>query len=413
MKVFQRPSFQTKLTISLILVIVLTTVVGYILIHTAFNKAYSQFAAQNVGNQDRLFSQMLAEYYARNGAWDGLNYLLVRNQARLPFFVANENGVIITGPDTQFIGKPLSRSELSLGLPIVVDDKTVGAIISQRILKLHDPVEKRFLGTITIALWVSALIVGVIGILISFFLVRQLAGPLKRLNTAAGEIASGKLTTRVDVHGQDELGHLGESFNRMAASLQKSEQAKRQMIADVSHELRTPITSVRAGLEAMRDGLLKMTPANVAALHDKILLTARIVSDLQQLALADAGQLSIHKQPTDLEDLIERIDATIGVELEDQKIELLVDLPPNLPLVNVDAQRIEQVLLNLLSNAMRYTRAGGIISITAKNQGQVVQVSVCNTGPALSKEDLVHAFTARTPQECKQKTNNQLVRDLV
>lgn len=392
MKFLSRPSFQTKLVVSLILVILLTTVLGYLLIHAAINKAYSQFAAQNVGNQDRVFQQILAEYYARTGSWDGLNRLLIRNQARLPFFVADQNGFIVSGPDAELIGDKLSRNELSLGSPIVVDNETVGTLISRAILQLHDPLEKRFLNTVTIALWASACIVSVIGILISFLLVRQLAGPLRRLNTAAGEIASGRLTTRVSVHSQDDLGHLGNSFNKMAQSLQKSEQAKRQMIADVSHELRTPITSVRAGLEAMRDGLLKTTPENIAALHDKILLTTRIVSDLQQLALADAGQLSINRQPVNLKELIEKIQATIGVELEDQGIALHVDLPQDLPLIDADPQRIEQVLLNLLSNAMRYTPSVGVITISADKKNKVVQVSVCDNGPGLSQEDLNHVF---------------------
>jgi signal transduction histidine kinase len=385
-------SFQTKLVISLILVIVLTTVLGYVLINTAINKAFSRFAAANVGNQDRVFQQILAEYYARTGSWKSLNLLLIRNQARLPFFVADENGFIVSGPDFQLIGNKLSRSELSLGSPIVVDNKTVGTLIPRAILQLRDPVEKQFLGTVSTSLWASGLIVSIIGILISFLLVRQLAGPLRRLNTAAEEIASGELATRVDVHTQDELGHLGQSFNKMAQSLQKSEQAKRQMIADVSHELRTPITSVRAGLEAMRDGLLKTTPENIAALHDKVLLTTRIVADLQQLALADAGQLSINKQHVDLKQLIEKIRATIGVEIEDRGITLQVNLPPDLPPVYADSQRIEQVILNLLSNAIRYTPSVGLITIAAVKMDNLVQVSVCDNGPGLSQEDLDHVF---------------------
>jgi signal transduction histidine kinase len=143
----------------------------------------------------------------------------------------------------------------------------------------------------------------------------------------------------------------------------------------------------------MRDGLLEATPANIAALHDKILLTTRLVGDLQQLALADAGQLSIHKEAFDLNELVERIRATVEVELEDRGIALHIDLPVDLPQVNADRQRIEQVLLNLLANAMRYTPSGGAISIAAKNTDEkMVQVSVCNSGPGLSEEDLEHVF---------------------
>jgi len=314
MRFFRRLSFQTKLVVSLILVIVLTTVLGYVLIHAVINRAFSDFSKHNMSNQDQILRQVLVDYYDRNGSWDGLDLLFARNRDQLPITITDADGVIISAPDPHTIGEKLSRSELSAGLPIIVGGKTVGTLLSRGILRLRDPIEKHFLGTVTISLLISAIIVSVIGILLSIILFRQLTGPLKRLNAAAGEIARGKLTSRVEVHSQDELGHLADSFNKMAASLEKSEQAKRRMIADVSHELRTPISVVRTGLEAMRDGLLEATPANIAALHDKILLTTRLVDDLQQLALADAGQLSIHEGVLDLNELIERIRATIEVE---------------------------------------------------------------------------------------------------
>ncbi|HDL85977.1 MAG TPA: HAMP domain-containing protein, partial [Candidatus Acetothermia bacterium] len=257
MRFFRRLPFQTKLIVSLILVIVLTTVLGYLLIHTAINRAFSDFAKHSMGNQDQVFRQMLVEYYARTGSWDGLDRLFLRNRDLLPFVVADANGIIVSAPQFHLVGHKLSRSDLAAGLPIVVGGETVGTLLSRRALKLRDPIEKHFLGTVTVSLWISAVIVSLIGILLSIFLFRQLTGPLKRLNAAAGDIARGDLSSRVKVHSQDELGHLAESFNEMAASLQKSEQAKRRMIADVSHELRTPISVVRTGLEAMRDGLLE------------------------------------------------------------------------------------------------------------------------------------------------------------
>ena len=393
MRSFRRLSFQTKLVVSLILVIVLTTVIGYLLIHAAINRAFSDFAKHSMGNQDQVFRQMLEEYYARTGSWNGLDRLFLRNRDLLPFVVADAEGTIVSAPEFHLVGHKLSRTELAAGLPIIVGGEKVGTLLSRGALRLRDPVEKHFLGTVTVSLWISAVIVSLIGILLSIFLFKQLTGPLKRLNAAAGEIARGRLTSRVEVHSQDELGHLADSFNEMAESLQRSEQAKRRMIADVSHELRTPISVVRTGLEAMRDGLLEATPANIAALHDKILLTTRLVGDLQQLALADAGQLSIHKEALDLAELIERIRMTVEVEFEDRGIALHAELPADLPRVNADRQRIEQVLLNLLANAMRYTPSGGAISIAAKRTNEpMVQVSVCDSGTGLSKEDLEHVF---------------------
>jgi len=240
-----------------------------------------------------------------------------------------------------------------------------------------------------IAAWLAALA----GVVLAILLLRQFALPMKRLDQAAREIARGDLARRVKVTSHDELGHLAESFNAMAESLQKAETTKRQMIADVAHELRTPITIVRAGLEGLRDGVLRPTTENFAALHDKVLLTTRLVADLQELALADAGALSLHLEDCDLRPILGRIRATIGAQLEDDRVRLIIDTSADAPTVRADPQRVEQVLLNLLSNASRYTPADGTIHVSLEREGsERVKVSVCDTGPGLDREDLARVF---------------------
>lgn len=259
--------------------------------------------------------------------------------------------------------------------------------------QLENPLERHFLGAVSRSLWIAEILVSVVGILLAFGLLRQLTGPLKQLTTASQQIAQGELSKRVSVKSNDELGRLAGSFNEMAASLEKAEAVKRQMIADVSHELRTPLTVLRTALEGLRDGVIEPTQENFAALHNKTLLTSRLVDDLHQLALADAGQLSIKKTTCELDPLFSHIHATIGAQLEDSGVRFLVESSPNLPDVNVDKQRIEQVILNLLSNAIRHTPRGGTIRMTVRSiRDNEVEVSVCNTGPRLSDEDLVHVF---------------------
>jgi len=195
------------------------------------------------------------------------------------------------------------------------------------------------------------------------------------------------------IRDRDELGRLADSFNEMTSSLEKAEKAKQQMIADVSHELRTPLTVLRTALEGLRDGLVEPTPENFAALHNKTLLTSRLVDDLHQLALADAGQLSVQKSECDLSRLFAHIQATVGVQLEDSDIQFSLEIAENLPEVDADSQRIEQVILNLLSNAVQHTPEGGMIRMTARAiEGPLIQVSLCNTGRRLYDEDLIHVF---------------------
>lgn len=393
MSLLRRLSFQAKLLLSLTFIVILTTGLGYFLVSQTIGRAFTDFSESAFEHLDPVTLQLLAGYYERTGTWSGLSRLLGGGpQRQFPAVLVNSDNVVVLAPEAAWIGRTVRSADVAGGVPITVNEQTVGTLLSPMLLRWRSPLEARFLSTVSLSLWIAGLAVAGIGILLAFGLLRQLTGPIKALDTASRRIAKGDLKQRVPVRGQDELGRLAVSFNAMAESLERSERAKRQMIADISHELRTPIGSVRTGLEALRDGLIEPTAENFAALHNRLLLTTRLVGDLQQLALADAGQLSIQREPFRLGQLIERIRATIGVEIEDAGIRLIVDLAPDLPPAFGDIQRTEQVLVNLLSNAIRYTPSGGTILVKAALDGAWLSVSVCDDGPGLSQEALEHVF---------------------
>ncbi|MCX7751084.1 MAG: ATP-binding protein [Candidatus Bipolaricaulota bacterium] len=242
------------------------------------------------------------------------------------------------------------------------------------------------------SLWAAAAVVGILALVLAWLLVRHFTGPLRRLEGAVTRVAQGDLAARVEVPADDELGRLSRSFNAMAESLERAEQAKRQLIADVAHELRTPIAVLRTAVEGFEDGILEPTPENLSALKDRLHLTARLIDDLQQLALADAGQLTLRTERVPLGELIEGIAALIHPQLEDSGISLSLDLPPGLPPVRGDRGRIEQVLLNLLSNAIRHTPPGGRIDIELHPRGSEVEVVVADTGPGIPPGDEERIF---------------------
>jgi len=163
---------------------------------------------------------------------------------------------------------------------------------------------------------------------------------------------------RAVVRGDDEISRLGRSFNAMAGNLEHSETARRNMLADVSHELRNPLGVIQSHLEAMLDGVFPTSSEQIASLHDETILLKRIVDDLRDLALADAGQLSLQLEKTDLRSLYERTTQTFQAQAVEKKIALTCELAQDIPALNLDAQRIEQVLRNLVSNVLRYSPAG-------------------------------------------------------
>ena len=403
-----RVSFQVKLLLSFALVILLATFVGYLFINSSVNRAFTDFtdfAGRSFSEQDEVILQFVAEYYGRVESVDELVDLIRQGTSEgqgaggmgIPVAVvdADENvryrpGGGPGGPSNA----SLSPEQLADGIELVLANGETAMIVPLfREARIPPELEEAFLRTTQRSLWWSALVVGLVGAALALLLLRQVTQPLRLLDDATQRITRGNLSERVRIESGDEIGHLARSFNEMAESLEESERTQKRMIADISHELRTPITAVRSALESLRDGLIPPTQEVFAGLHDRILLFTRLVNDLQQLALADAGHLSIHAVSTEIRDLIEGIEETIGVELEDAGLELHVELEPDLPAVSVDPHRIEQVLLNLLSNAMRHAReAGQVIIAAGRVDGKTIEISVCDDGPGLSKLEQAHVF---------------------
>ncbi len=324
---------------------------------------------------------------------DALLESLVQNQVDFPAIIVNDDGRVVFSPDLRSVqvGRYLNKELLELGTSFETPDGRQWTFLPTRFL-VGLKLEEGYLQRSRRSLWLAGLTAGVAAILFSFFLIRQLTGPLRKLDRASRRVAEGKFDERVNILSTDEIGRLATSFNEMAASLESSEQVKKRLIADISHELRTPITAVRTTLESLRDGLMEPTQATLSALHDKILLTTRLIQDLHQLALADAGRLSMHPRPCSIENIVETILETIGVQMEDEDITLVREIEVDLPRIEADAQRIEQVLLNLLSNAIRHTPAEGNIVVQAKQVGHEVQVAICDSGSGLSESDRGHVF---------------------
>ena len=223
---------------------------------------------------------------------------------------------------------------------------------------------------------------------------RRFAVPFGDLIEAAGKVEAGDYSARVVVprRGWRELRVLMESFNSMTARLQTDEEQRRTLLADVSHELRTPLAVLRGELEAMIDGVHPIDEAHLAAAVDQIGMLTKLVEDLRTLALAEAGTLAIHPEPTDVSILCNEVAASFGSLATESDVRLELSMPPDLPLVDLDPLRIRQVIGNLVANALRYAPAGSAVSIAAQVAGTSVEVRVADRGPGIDPELLPHLF---------------------
>ncbi len=231
-----------------------------------------------------------------------------------------------------------------------------------------------------------------VALLLTAVLSRGILGPVEALTAAVRRMEKGDRQQRVSVKSQDEIGELANAFNAMANSVSVSEQLRRYMVSDIAHELRTPLTNMRGYLEAIRDGLLTAQPDVVESLYEETMLLNRLVEDLQDLALVEAGQLRLERQPMAAGDVIEKTVATVRAHSGATGPALAVVVAPDLPVVQADPERVGQVLRNLLSNALHHTPPEGRITVEARAASGGIEVAVSDTGSGIAPEQAEFVF---------------------
>ena len=249
-----------------------------------------------------------------------------------------------------------------------------------------------FLSSVNHSLLLASIVAGCVVLLLTLLLSNTLLKPIHALTLAAVRMEQGDLSQRVAIKTQDEIGNLAHAFNTMAESVQRSEQLRRNMVSDVAHELRTPLTNIRGYLEALQDGIVEPDATVIASLYEEAELLNRLVKDLQDLTLAEAGQLQMHPVPIALEDIIVNAINGLALQTRANHPSLHMQIPPDLPLVEADPQRVRQILRNLLSNALKHTPPEGEIRVSVQLTGQEVEVGVQDTGEGIEAEQLPHLF---------------------
>lgn len=242
------------------------------------------------------------------------------------------------------------------------------------------------------AVFATAAVSVAAAVIVSYFVSRRILHPVTEMMAVSKEMAAAKYGRRVPVEGEDELAVLAANFNSMAEALGHTEERRQQMIADVAHELRTPLTTIKSHMEALLDGVLPPEPGTFHLVHREADRLARLVEDLQELSRAEARHLNLRLEPVEVHALAAAAASRLNPQYQEKGVSLEVSVPDHLPRVRADEDRIIQVLLNLLGNALRYTPADGRVSITARKHGGEVQVSVGDTGVGLAPEDLSRVF---------------------
>jgi signal transduction histidine kinase len=356
------------------------------------------------------WASALTEYYATHESWDGVDAVLAQlgpggmgmGRGRAAAGVAGPNlavadaaGRVQASRTGELVGEVLPADVLAQGMPLTLEGRVIGTLLNVRGAEVVlDAQGQAFLRQVQTSLAWAALLAAILSLALGVLVSRLLTAPLGRLTRAAQAIAGGDLSQRVQVaeRSRDEIGDLGAAFNGMAASLAEAETLRKNLVADVSHELRTPLAVIQGNLLAILDGVYPLEMAQVASVYDETLLLTRLVDDLHELALAEAGQLRLEHAPVDLIALARTAIGQFGPAADAAGVELALTAGDDVPEVLGDADRLAQVLRNLLGNALRHTPAGGRIDLRMARAGDGVEIRVTDTGSGIEPEDLPHVF---------------------
>ncbi len=398
-------SLQFRLLAAFGLVILVTMGAVFFFLNRATQNEIRQYEDRVVQARADRMQRDLSLYYIGQGDWDGVQPVIQQWSAAYDqhIVLTDSTGLVVADSESAAIGKPFSQgsnkgwSNRSLTLPAMLSPSrntlvgtlylgapsaTAASLASLGIL--YTQVGRYFL-------W-GGLVAVAIATLMTFVLSRRTLAPMRALTASARSIGRGDFSHRVEIKDKGDVGELAKAFNTMANDLERLEKLRQDLVADTAHELRTPLSNLRGYLEAIRDGVVNPDPPTIDSLNEEVALLSRLVNDLQELALADAGQLEMVFQEEDAREIVAQSASAAKASAIAKGLSLNTKVADEPLLCNVDAQRIRQVLHNLLSNAITHTAGGGTILVEAKRRSGSIEMSVVDNGEGIPEDELANVF---------------------
>ena len=302
-----------------------------------------------------------------------------------------------TNPERPATDLPVYTTEINIdpnSQPVTFDpgDGQAYTIQAERgFVEAYENDRKNTVAAINRQVTISAAAVALIAAGAAFWLSRRIVRPVEDLTQAARRLESGELSRRVAIASTDEIGVLGRAFNAMAESIERNEALRKQMTSDVAHELRTPLNNISGYLEAIADGVVEPSPDVVNSLQEEAGLLIRLVNDLEQLSLADAGHQVLHRDRISLAEVAERSVNLVLPRARNSGVAIEASFART-AFVDGDAGRLAQVCRNLLENAVTHTPPGGAVNVSVREEGGTVVLDVTDTGPGIAPEHLAFIF---------------------
>ena len=405
--------YSTRMTLSFALTAVMTAVVLSIVLAIVWEGSFQEYTRQNMQRMVEYMADSLGQQYETDGNWsrDQLQYI-DETSKRLPelgirledadgtILYDDEEGGIIAADATRHESKqfmPREGAAIAAAQVTVASGKVVGTITywSASSELLLTKADSNFRTSSYAAIVMAASMAVVFACLIGYFVARALTKPIKRITSTASQIRNGDLSARSGLEGSDEMGRLGETFDEMAASLERDIKLEHRLTSDVAHELRTPLMAMQATVEAMQDGVMPANQENLATVAVEVRRLSRLVDAMLRLSRMENGKIPVHFEKCDVVSLASDLVTMQEQLFQDNGLELrfVNETGHSKYVAEVDPDLVREAMVNLLSNALRYTSEGGHVEVRVGRNRRNVLLSVSDTGMGIAKEDIPRVFS--------------------
>ena len=404
-------SLTWKLGGALLLIVVVSVGLMAYLTNLSTTREFQQYVSRGNMMYAQSLAGSLGDLYAENQGWNNIQETLqslpLSTSERI--LITDNLGIVIADTAEESLGKESKDVGLSDGTPIMVSVKMVGNLylltsggagVGKGRMSGRNPQttltvvndKEDFLDQVNSSLWQVGLIAAAVALVIGLILTRQITRPLRILISGAHHLTKGELSYRVKVKSRDEIGELADSFNIMASSLEKGEKFRRQLTADIAHELRTPLTVIEGTVDGIIDGVFQPNAEHLCSIKEQTALLTHLISDLRDISLAESGQLKLNLSLTDMVELVRRLVSNYTINAQEKNVGINLEEGLQIPDIKVDTVRMEQVISNLLTNAIRHTPSGGSITVSVRRDDEKLVISVADTGEGIDSEDLPYIF---------------------
>ncbi len=400
-----------RLSLAFAAVALLSVAVAGILVNTSFRWRFEKYVKSGLDEHADRLARIAGDLLDREGTWTTGAAVQMTHWAvldDLQIRLDDPNGHLIWQPTPadldnmrrmMGISKPVSVGVVAphtTRSPVMAAGRLVGylTVTGSRAAGMYSEDDLSFLSVSALILVAAALASALLGVAVGNVLARNLTSPIEDIDRMAKRIRRGNLESRLELTGSDEFRTLAASLNHMAEALGHEERFRRSLTADVAHELRTPLAGVRAQLEALVDGVWEPTPERLASCLNEIMRLVRLVEDLERLNEAENPTLPLRLAETRVSDLLNQVGSVFTPQMAEKGMQFRMEAPADSGTIQVDSDKVVQVLVNLMSNAMKYTPEGGVVTLGARrnDRGGSISFYVSDNGPGIPEDERSMVF---------------------